>query len=420
MSAFAKQDQNQALAADLCERALFSFGRVTLSSFRQKLERGQARLDFRRPENRQFWLAGYHYLKSLMRKGTYRTALEWAKLLFSLDPESDPYGINHFLHILAVRSREIDWLESFIMAFKDGPLHGELRYYRNSLILGWIQQQEDEKAKARLVDEMEAMPWLYCALFQALDIDAPPSVWGVQPPSEVDAFYTTLYIEMTKDMWNFPRYTSLLKAAADAAKKQPAPEPTHAVLELRTARFVYLEGNTKMMGLVPRHYLDRQPNYEFDPLPPDKASNIFTGQGTALPFEERAEDDRARVWMRGLEARAQRAGGAGAVQDEEDDIPDDLRDVIFGGGDDSGSDLEDDDGGLEGIEGLENTPTIQQSIYDTLMDIFGRRNGAGRAEEVENNENAEPGALPGAWPGEEEGGQGGREEGGQERGAGSG
>lgn len=368
---------------------------MTLSSFRQKLERGKARLNFRRPENRQFWLAGYHYLKSLMRKGTYRTALEWAKLMFSLDPETDPYGINHFIHVLAVRSREVNWLENFIAALRDGPLHGEMRYYRNSLILGWIQQQEDEKAKARLVDEMETTPWLYCSLFQALDIDAPPSVWGVQPPGEVDSFYTTLYIEMTKDLWNFPRYTSLLKAAADTAKKRRNADPTHAVLELRTARFVYLEGNTKMMGLVPRHYLDRQPNYEFDPLPPDKAANIFTSHGTALPFEERAEDERARVWMRGLEARARRAGG-GAVEDEgmEEDIPDELRDAIFGGGD-SGSELEDDEAGVEGLDGA---PSVQQSIYDTLMDIFGRRNA--RREEAEG-EGAEPAQLPGAWPGEE-------------------
>lgn len=376
---------------------------MTLSSFRQKLERGQARLNFRRPENRQFWLAGYHYLKSLMRKGTYRTALEWAKLMFSLDPETDPYGINHLIHILAVRSREVEWLESFIAVFKDGPLHGELRYYRNSLILGWIQQQVDDKAKARLIEEMETTPWLYCALFQSMGIDAPPSIWGVQPPGEVDAFYTTLYIEMTKDQWNFPRYTSLLKSAADAAKKQRDAEPTQAVLELRTARFVYLEGNTKMMGLVPRHYLDRQPNYEFDPLPPDKAANIFTSQGTALPFEERAEDERASAWMRALEARGQRAAGPGAVQDE-DDIPDELadelRDAIFGE-EGSGSELEDDEPGLEGVEGLEDTPSVQQSIYDTLMDIFGRRN-ARRAEEG-GGEGAEPGALPGAWPGEERG-----------------
>lgn len=401
---------------------------MTLSSFRRELEAGNARLDFRRPENRQFWLAGYHYLKSLMRKGTYRTALEWAKLLFSLDPEGDPYGMNHFIHILAVRSRETDWLERFVEAFGSGPLHGEMRYYRNSLVLGWIGRQEDDRAKARLVDEMEATPWVYCALFQTLGLDAPPAIWGVQPPSEVDEFYTALYVEMTKDMWNFPRYTTVLKAAAGAAAKQTEAAPTNAVLELRTARFVYLEGNTKMLGLVPRQFLDRQPNYEFDPLPPAKEENVFEARGVALPWEGEG-DERARVWMRGLEARAQRgaaaaaaAGGAGAgagagagglaEEDwgEDEEIPDELRDVIFGGGAESGSELEDDDAGLEGVEGLGDSPSIQQSIYDTLMDIFGRR-AAGRAEGdgaegaegegAERAERAEPSGLPGAWPADE-------------------
>src|SRR5687768_3388123 len=67
VSNVAKQDQNMALASELCERALFSFGRVVTNAFRQDMERGRARLNFRRPENRQFWLAGYHYLRSLVR-----------------------------------------------------------------------------------------------------------------------------------------------------------------------------------------------------------------------------------------------------------------------------------------------------------------------------------------------------------------
>src|SRR4051812_41560915 len=99
VSSVAKQDQNMALAAELCERALFTFGRVATSAFRQDIEHGHARLDFRRPENRQFWLAGYQYLRSLIRKGTYRTALEWAKLMFALD-RTDPYGMRHYIQFL--------------------------------------------------------------------------------------------------------------------------------------------------------------------------------------------------------------------------------------------------------------------------------------------------------------------------------
>ncbi|PKS10426.1 hypothetical protein jhhlp_002177 [Lomentospora prolificans] len=406
VSSFAKQDQNQALAADLCERALFTFGRATLSTFRTNLEKGRARLDFRRPENRQFWLAGYHYLKSLMRKGTYRTALEWAKLILSLDP-ADPYGMNHLIHILAIRGHESNWLESYMGAFAQGSLHGEIRYYRNTLVLGLLQEQEDAKAKAQLITEIEAMPWLYCALFQALNLDAPPAIWGVQPPSEVDAFYTKLYIEMTKDLWNYPRSTSLLKDAANIAKKQETLKATDAVLELRTARFVYLEGNTTMLGLVPRHYLERQPNYEFDPLPPDKSANIFTASGVKLPFTNGDDESpEARNWLRNLlprEAPRGDTGGAGGDMDEMAmneaaiaqafDLDDYTEEELEG--------LEDDDATL-GPEDL-NQPSVQESIYNRLVDLFrGRRSAAEPDGDGDVGDTAATSSgLPGAWPTDE-------------------
>ena len=43
-------------------------------------------------------------------KGTYRTALEWAKLILSLDPEGDPYCMRLLIHQLALKAREFNWL----------------------------------------------------------------------------------------------------------------------------------------------------------------------------------------------------------------------------------------------------------------------------------------------------------------------
>ncbi|KAJ4306766.1 hypothetical protein N0V88_000133 [Collariella sp. IMI 366227] len=112
VSKVARQDQNSALAADLIERALFTFGRVSLSEFRKKLEKGQARLSFARPENRQFYLAGWNLIQKLVLKGTYRTALEWAKLFLSID-HSDPYAMLNWIHVLAIRAREAQWFIDF-------------------------------------------------------------------------------------------------------------------------------------------------------------------------------------------------------------------------------------------------------------------------------------------------------------------
>src|SRR5687768_6522260 len=164
VSNVAKQDQNMALASELCERALFSFGRVVTNAFRQDMERGRARLNFRRPENRQFWLAGYHYLRSLVRKGTYRTALEWAKLLFALD-RSDPYGMRHYIHFLAVRAYQPDWLIAFVDELEKTGDNRDTMYLRQSIVLAKLQLEDLEGAQEALEAGIKRVPWLYCALF---------------------------------------------------------------------------------------------------------------------------------------------------------------------------------------------------------------------------------------------------------------
>ncbi|TQV94732.1 Nulp1-pending protein [Cordyceps javanica] len=295
VSAVAKQDQNMALSAELCERALFTFGRVTTSAFRQNLEQGRARLDFRRPENRQFWLAGYHYLRSLLRKGTYRTALEWAKLLYALDPE-DPYAMRHYLHFLAVRAYESKWLLDFLQHVQGDDadsVREDFVYVKQSAILARLQLGETETARKELAEGIRTVPWLYCALFQELGLDAPPSIWGVHAESDARQFWVKLYLHFTKDLWNNTQATSLLTQVAGSLDKvRVADLPSDdAAPGLDATRLVYLEGQTSLIALAPRELLDRQPNYDFDPMPPAYEDNIFTYQGTKLPWSEKRGGD---------------------------------------------------------------------------------------------------------------------------------
>ncbi|KAK8129864.1 ribosome quality control complex subunit 2 [Apiospora kogelbergensis] len=276
VSKIAKQDQNSALAADLCERALFTLGRVSISLFRQKLVEGKARLDFRRPENRQFWLAGYHYLKSLVMKGTYRTALEWTKLILSMDL-ADPYGVIHFLHPLAIRAHESKWFIDFCDSEALDECDTAQDYIRQTLVLARLQQKDDAGAKALLVGGMERLPWLYSSLFKALGLDVPRAIWGTEPRDEHENLFTELYVHQTKPLWDNTQAIGLLKSAATSAKKSSsdllAPSP---VAGRNVGRFVYLDNTPALMGLVPDGMLHSFPNWDFDPLPPAQEENIFS------------------------------------------------------------------------------------------------------------------------------------------------
>ena len=405
-----------ALSAELCERALFTFGRVTTSAFRQNVEQGKARLDFRRPENRQFWLAGYHYLRSLLRKGTFRTALEWAKLLYALDPK-DPYAMRHYIHFLAVRAYESKWVLDFLENMQNGDeQHPGFKYIQQSRVLARLQTGDVETAKKELEEGIQTVPWLYCALFQELGLDAPPSIWGINAESDARSFWVKLYTYLAKDLWNNTQAISLLQQVTKGMGKVdvsslPADD---APPDLGAARLAYLEGQTGLIGLAPRELLDRQPNYEFDPMPPLEEENIFTREGTQLPWKDsRGETTDELMRMRNALAIQHAArdpgagGGGGGAAAMGGAMPQGFA-AQQGFADDSDGDYESDEELRRDLE--EHAQRANEpGFLGQLMTMLGVRARGGGEEEQggvgRNPEDVGEGydddeEVPGAWPDE--------------------
>ncbi|KAL7932319.1 DUF654 domain-containing protein [Trichoderma chlorosporum] len=407
VSSVAKQDQNMALASELCERALFSFGRVAPASFKQSLEQGMARMDFRRPENRQFWLAGYHYIKSLIRKGTYRTALEWAKLFYSLDG-SDPYAMRHLIHFLAIRAHESKWLLDFLNQLDARGDRDDTVYILQSRVLAMLQMGDEEQARQHLVDGMQRIPWLYCALFQSLNVDTPPSVWGIHGETEAAEFWVKLYLYQSKDLWNNSQATRLLLDVAksiDRVDAKSLPKDEHPI-DLGVARMAYIDGQTSLLALVPRSMLEQQPNYEFDPLPPAEKDNIFTGEGCRLPWrEQRQTPARLGGIIAQMEELLARRGPR--PQEDEDGLMEQLRDGAFFGAN---------HGEEEGGDDVDEVPVSSEDrgMVAALIQLLGfggareagadsRESEAPREEDAQSEEDGGSGTtdLPGAWPAED-------------------
>ncbi len=313
VSKIAQQDQNSALSADLCERALFTLGKVTLSSFRKKLQEGKARMNFLYPENRQFWLAGYSYIRTLISKGTYRTALEWTKLLMSISP-SDEYGLINFVHALAIRAHEAQWFIdlcddlSFNSSQWKGPMH---EYVRQTVVLAKLQVKDISGARKALEDGISKLPWIYSSVFTILNLDAPRSIWGIVPRNGTEDLYTALYLQVTKDLWNNAPAISLLK---EVANNVPRPDisslPAPDKVTLNIARFAYLGNSPPMMALVPPPLLHTAPNFDFDPLPPPEETNVFSSPIQRLPWEV----TRARARASAAAAAAAAATAAEAAE----------------------------------------------------------------------------------------------------------
>ncbi|KAG9095267.1 hypothetical protein FS749_010776 [Ceratobasidium sp. UAMH 11750] len=103
-----KHQEELSQAADFVERAIYVFERALPVAF--DLTSGSSRLDFDRIENRPFFLALHRHVLSLSRRGTPRTAFEFARLLFALDPVGDPHGATSHLDFLSVKAGMGQWL----------------------------------------------------------------------------------------------------------------------------------------------------------------------------------------------------------------------------------------------------------------------------------------------------------------------
>ena len=294
VSEIAKQQGDHSVSGDLLERALFSFGRSVHSAFTNALSEGKARLDFRRPENREFWLAAWRYTNNLGQKGTWRTAYEWAKLILSFDPEGDPYCAGLVIDQLALRGGQFEHFLQLSQCpfFKDDLWTSRINIPISSALAEY-KLQRAQKCRQSLTDCIKAYPWMFARLFQALNIDhIPKSIWGKTPNSDRAKFECESYVHNAKDLWNTPETVSFLVEVAESidvpGKESPS---TESEVTLEEARHVLLSGIPALIQLIPRSFTtmsssssdplppaDNLPSY--NPAPPTEHANEY-----ASPFE---------------------------------------------------------------------------------------------------------------------------------------
>lgn len=116
LSEICKMGEDSAMATELIERTLYALE----SSFHVcfNLSSGNCHLDYRRQENRSFFIALFRHINFVGSKACYRTALELCKILLSLDPEADPLAAVLMVDFYALRSREFSWLIDLYTAWE--------------------------------------------------------------------------------------------------------------------------------------------------------------------------------------------------------------------------------------------------------------------------------------------------------------
>ncbi|KAK0347635.1 hypothetical protein LTS02_005975 [Friedmanniomyces endolithicus] len=276
VSEIAKQERDHSTSGDLLERALFSFGRAVHSTFAKNLGEGKARLDFRRPENREFWLASWRYMQNLSMRGTWRTVYEWTKLLLSLSPEDDPYALWLVLDQYALRSRQdLDYLNvSRNATFR--AVHKDMPNVQLSQGLAEYKGGNKGKGKQALFTAVGRFPWVVARLMHELNLDPAPAIWGKEPRTEKEKLHSELYASRAKDVWNTPENIAFLVEVAAALPPDTPPAPINKdEITSNEARHVLLSDTPALIALLPRHFTARLTSAS-DPLSPDDSLASYT------------------------------------------------------------------------------------------------------------------------------------------------
>lgn len=277
VSEIMKHQGQHAEAGDLLERVLFSFGRAVHSTFSHSLNQGKARLSFRHPENREFFLSTWRYIQNISMRSTWRTVYEWAKFLLSLAPEEDPYALKLVLDQYALRAQQgqhyLNLLNEDYLGWKrEEPWHAHISY---SLALSHLQESRMDDAREQLSAAIQDSPHLAHALLRSLDLDLPASLWSYhEPSSPCEALLTTLYVTRSKDLWLVPEASSLLVSVAKEVKE--VSDATHDnMVSKAEARHIYLTENDAFLRLLSACHIQDMgntpspgPRPTWDPFPP--------------------------------------------------------------------------------------------------------------------------------------------------------
>uniref|UniRef100_A0A7N8Y6B2 Transcription factor 25 (basic helix-loop-helix) n=1 Tax=Mastacembelus armatus TaxID=205130 RepID=A0A7N8Y6B2_9TELE len=298
-----RMQEDQEMARDFIGRALYSFECAVHPLF--SLTSGTSRLDYLRPENRAFYLALYKHMMFLEKRGCPRTALEYCKLILSLDPDSDPLCMLLIIDFLMLRSREY---ESLLQLYQDWEEHRNLFQLPNfafstALCYFHLSQQEDMdpeeshkqrcKADQMLQNALIMFPGVLMPLLDLCSVQPDATVTShaffgpksqiMQPPALTEL--TALYVGRTYNLWReAPVMLWLEESVKEVLRRVDAKDPIvddcqdKRQQRYRSAprnihRHVLLSEIKEATSSLPLE-VTTQPMMSFDPLPPLDSSKM--------------------------------------------------------------------------------------------------------------------------------------------------
>ncbi|KAJ3182612.1 hypothetical protein HDU87_007950 [Geranomyces variabilis] len=416
LSEIAKHSGDIALASELIERALFALERSFHSQF--NIATGLCRLSYMRFENRCFHLAIFRHLGYLARRGCWRTAFEFSKLLLSLDPEDDPVGTLNSIDFYAINAKEFDWYMQFWKGNeKQYNLATRPNHSFNLALATWeletSRNQDHSDSSAKLQNAIIHFPATIPPLYEKLGTSSAgvspevPFFSGAEDPPYLN-LSIQLFVERNHALWKVPEVLAWLRenVAAVVARK-PLQSPTDALatkikneykkdIPRVLSRHIFISDFNSITSALPAE-VTASGIQAHDPLPPPGAP---LSPYTQFEQQHAQRGDPAGFlsnllqnmlpWINGGAGGAPRRPPRGAddEEDEEDiDVDEDLQE-----GEDGGRDMWDLEDLADGVlnprnelvegegGGDEQVAATIRAMQESLPGLFPEAGAAGGAD----------------------------------------
>lgn len=329
-----RHQEEYSQAVEYVDRALFSYERAFLGSY--SFTNGLNRLDFNRVENRPFFLALHRQVTDLQRRGCIRTAFEFGRLLYSLEPWTDPHGVLFHLDFISIKSGMGQWLLDVYSEFAGAKTAFE-DHLNPSALPGWAYARAlalfaREKAGGgqsvgsstdALKQAILAFPEVVPLLADKCDISLSPELRehralriqtdgiGLSPAQSVLHLLSHLYVQRSAPLWKsashmkwFESTANGIRASLNAQRSNPTRERFFQMYASTTLRYsvyrhiVVLEQSFRnLTPFIPRSVLLAK-QLACDPLPPLTATSeyndaFFAGAEEIFAVRPRRRDVRA-------------------------------------------------------------------------------------------------------------------------------
>ncbi|GJN89812.1 hypothetical protein Rhopal_002801-T1 [Rhodotorula paludigena] len=340
LSEMMAQQGDQGASATHLARALYVLSAPLPPTFPS----GSFRLAYSQIENRALFLGIARKVSLLVKRGTWRTAFEWAKIGLGMGGGEDPVGM--LIDLLAPKAGQHDWFFKFLPALEAaypdmhiGSYPG-LAFAKAMCVRNQEQERKegDEKSTAALKSAVLRFPMVATLLSNALGFDLPPSVVThrraqldgafTKNPSYALSLLSELYVARTSALWKDPSSTAWLRKAIT----QAAASLDDASLEdVRIGDELFSKGAFPQgyapAGLIRaafisdiasvRPYLPPAArsgtSYSFDPLPPTSPHATFYNDAYFAPLY--AAGSYKRRGRGPLPGRPGAGAGGGTAQD---------------------------------------------------------------------------------------------------------